>query len=301
MNPQLRSAVSAVHRIVARVPILAEGYVLLLGRISRCLPSDYFRNGIYNQMAAIHWPPMDLPAASVEFVPGVTAKMIPHLEEFDFRAQFDRKLGWEEEVLRWLAGRKYKTILEIGANVGFYSLFFSRLVQPGGHVFAFEPSQEAFRRLTENLRINGVKNVTALNCAVTAKSGLVQFYEPTGHLTNGSLMRDFAALFSEQIATRTSVAIAGGTLEELQLDEPLLLKIDAEGAEETILRSMEDLIVRRKPDIVMEVLPGFEEGLNSLPFLRRCGYHFLNLTDAGPVERPHFVAGSFRDYAVVAE
>jgi len=59
----------------------------------------------------------------------------------------------------------------------------------------------------------------------------------------------------------------------------ILLKIDAEaeGSEELILRGMEGFIVRRRPDILLEVLPGFETGLNSLTFLGESGYTFKNL------------------------
>jgi FkbM family methyltransferase len=261
MKRLLRFTVSKVNRAVARVPFAAQTYLNLVGPLTRLLPSKYLKDAVYNQMEAIRWPDMNLPPVNVEVTPQCSFKIVPHVNEIDFRPHFDTVLRYEHSVFDWLSTRKYLNVIEIGANVGLYTVFLSTLVGPTGKVFAFEPSPEAFRRLSTNLRLNhSSSNVQPFQCAVGAASGFVEFYEPEGHLTNGSLLPDFAAIFSERVSVRTSVAVEGALLEQLITDEPILLKIDAEGAEELILRAMESFIVRRRPDILLEVLPPIRSG-----------------------------------------
>jgi FkbM family methyltransferase len=139
--------------------------------------------------------------------------LIPHLGEFDQTALFLKTLDYEAPVFEWLAtnaAMKYDLIIEIGANIGVYTVFLDALTRlPGSKltkIIAFEPSPEAFRRLLENLRANRARHVHALQAAVAPASGLQAFFEPAGHLTNGSFVREFAELFSESI-TETEVVV----------------------------------------------------------------------------------------------
>ncbi|HYA18521.1 MAG TPA: FkbM family methyltransferase [Bryobacteraceae bacterium] len=302
MTSRLRRIVLRANETIAAIPAIARLWVRLVGAVSRPLPNAYLRAAIFNHMASARWPAMELPPREVTPVRGFTACIIPHIGEPDFRALFDRELNYERAVFEWLRERRYRTIFEVGANVGIYTLFLSRLLEPGGKMYAFEPSPEAFHRLLRNLRLNRADDVIPMQCAIAGESGLIRFYEPEGHLTNGSLLRDFAASFDDRVSIRTSLALGGAALGELVESGPVLIKIDAEGAEELILRSMESLIERWRPDIVLEVLPRFEQGLNSISFLRRCGYRFFALTADGPIEQSCFAAGSSneRDYVLVS-
>src|SRR5262249_23088870 len=140
----------------------------------------------------------------------------------------------------------YRSVIEIGANVGVFTVFFSdwlKRLQPGGKVFAFEPSPRAYQRLLENIKANDCGNVVAVNCAVGGSTGFFPFFEPEDHLTNGSLDAQFAGQFSSVLNATPVLVVAGDLLETLPgLEEPILLKIDAEGAEAQILRSLEGFI-----------------------------------------------------------
>ena len=56
--------------------------------------------------------------------------------------------------------------IDAGANEGLYSLFASQYVGPSGRVFSFEPSQREFQRLECNIRLNGLRNVQAVQTAL---------------------------------------------------------------------------------------------------------------------------------------
>ena len=62
------------------------------------------------------------------------------------------------------------TVLDIGANVGLYSLLAERLVGSAGRVWAIEPAEDSYGRLLKNLALNGAGGVTAVKVALSAKN-----------------------------------------------------------------------------------------------------------------------------------
>jgi FkbM family methyltransferase len=72
--------------------------------------------------------------------------------------------------------RSGDTVLDLGANIGYYTLLFSELVGDKGRVFAFEPDPANFALLMKNIQANGCRNVTAVPRAVSNKSGFLNLY-----------------------------------------------------------------------------------------------------------------------------
>jgi hypothetical protein len=129
---------------------------------------------------------------------------------------------------------------------------------------------------------------------------LLDFYEPAGHLTNGSLDRSFAAMFSEDVSRTRVPSVGGAEIDRLcSGGKRVLLKIDVEGAEPEVIQALESIIVSSLPDIVIEVLPGVASDLNEISWLK--SYHLLHLTPDGPLERDVFIGAprGGRDYALV--
>ena len=67
-------------------------------------------------------------------------------------------------------------VLDIGANIGYYTLIFAKLVGEKGKVYAFEPDPTNFKLLKKNVLINGYKNVIFVQKAVSQKNGIVKLY-----------------------------------------------------------------------------------------------------------------------------
>ena len=92
--------------------------------------------------------------------------------------------------LKQIEFRPGDVVVDIGANIGIVALYLARK-HPGIHIIAIEPVPTTFGHLQENIGLNGVNNITALNCAVT-KDGrdLKMIVNPghsggsTGHLRN---------------------------------------------------------------------------------------------------------------------
>lgn len=291
----------AFHRAVARSRPISATYFKLLPFVVKRLPNT-MRQQIRNSIFSVHWAPVTLPVQTICVGNGTRIRLRPHLQEFDFEALLSDRLGYEPELFAFIEKRigNYDVAIEIGANVGVFTVFISVAAKLHSHplkVYAFEPSRRAYARLLENIDLNGLTHLDAFNCAVSDLTGFVDFFEPEGHFTNGSLDEEFASQFSAHIQRRRIFAVNGELVDALvSSKDRLLLKIDVEGAEPKVLNTLEPLMRRVRPDLVVEVLAPVADDLNRIRWLKELGYQFFHLTPYGPVERDQFEAFESRDY-----
>jgi len=80
-------------------------------------------------------------------------------------------------------------ILDIGANIGYYSLLFAKLTGPSGQVFAFEPDPYSYDLLQQNILENGYTNIFAFQLGVSDQNEeLVLYRDPFNNLDHRVLM-----------------------------------------------------------------------------------------------------------------
>jgi FkbM family methyltransferase len=159
-------------------------------------------------------------------------------------ASFDRWLylrlhraGWigssERNSLQRIV-RPGMTVLDVGANLGLYTVLLSRLVGPTGRVIAFEPDPHHVALLTKNCALNGCANVEAHNVALGSGSGrlaLRRRFFNSGANTLGNADR-------KQFPTEVAVDVV--SLDEfLPMLRPDLVKIDVQGWEVDVLSGMQ--------------------------------------------------------------
>lgn len=158
-------------------------------------------------------------------------------------------------------------MIEVGANVGVFTVWIERRLRACPKIkgiFAFEPSLEAFRRLLKNCAANDCRRVSLINMALSDKPGVLSFFEPSGHLTNGSFSKSFAELFSADVK-ETYVSVGTGSMIEMLINcgDSLLFKLDAEGHEAAVILGLAPLFSKANVDLLIEVLPSFEENILS--------------------------------------
>ena len=124
--------------------------------------------------------------------------------------------------------------VDVGANIGGYSLFVGMLAGPRAKIIAIEPQPEILARLRFNIHASGLTTVTTVDCAVSDAPGQATFFidaENRGESGLRSTKHSEAATLTVQVKTLLEI------LQEQNLDHVDALKIDVEGLEEKILLS----------------------------------------------------------------
>ena len=156
------------------------------------------------------------------------------------------RFGWMGgSEKRYFEGRIHSgmVIIDIGANQGLYTTLFSSLVGPFGRVIAFEPEEDTFRALSENLARNSVTNVELYQVALGSESGTATLSKSLIHGGDHSLRSGHHKGFSRAAKVRLS------TLDEIVGERKIdFIKIDVQGWEAQVLCGMER-VLRNNPDI----------------------------------------------------
>ncbi|MBI2921475.1 MAG: FkbM family methyltransferase [Planctomycetes bacterium] len=136
--------------------------------------------------------------------------------------------------------------VDVGANIGYYTLLAAALVGPSGAVEAFEPGQPALDRLRENIALNRLFNVRVHALALSDTPGSARFL--TGRDTTNRLA-------ASADAASPSSSVPAARLDDLLSGQPCALgKIDVEGAELRVLQGAEGMLSRANPPVwILEV------------------------------------------------
>jgi len=124
------------------------------------------------------------------------------------------------------------TVIDVGANIGVYSILADKLVGSAGGVWGFEPSLETFDRLQKNLQLNGCSRVRPCRVALSAQADAVMtlksdagFGDAYRYLSNSAA--DLAGPGAESVTSTTLDAFA----EDQNIGPADFVKIDVEGGE----------------------------------------------------------------------
>jgi len=162
-------------------------------------------------------------------------------------------------------------VLDVGANVGQYTLRFSELVGPQGRVIAFEPIAETVEILAAMARRASHRNITLLNVAVSDRAGEVRLRVPA----NRDGLPDY---FQSRVSLDGDQAALAVELDDFDFAHRIaLVKIDVERHEVSVIRGMLKLIERDRPTLIIEG----HEGIYP-EFLQAFGYRFLPKAAGSP-------------------
>jgi FkbM family methyltransferase len=186
---------------------------------------------------------------------------------------------WEPQTSKLLASliQPGDVVIDIGANIGYFTLLASTNVGPSGKVLAFEPIPSIRRDLERNLSLNRVNNVEVYPIALSHMAGTTTIHENKG-LSSVRPIGDAKGTFVVETAPLDAL---------LEDDLPVrVVKIDVEGAEGAVVEGMWRCIQKHKPDLVMEVTDGFlkELGYSAARLCGRLietGYRMYKITPGG--------------------
>ena len=155
----------------------------------------------------------------------------------------------EEQIMGLFRPSEGDTVVDIGAHMGRYTIPCSKSAGMSGKVVAIEAHPYNFRILQHNLRLNKIKNVSLLNCAVYSNRARLKLYLPDedlGYTMHHSLMTNYlASKYSNEIE-RKYIEVEADTLDNLLkargINEVNWIKIDVEGAELEVLRGAREIL-----------------------------------------------------------
>jgi FkbM family methyltransferase len=238
---------------------------------------------------------------ATEFLRRITARQLipvsilryalPHSSDFDSSAcksarryglnwnlqlrhhfQWRQYFGFPDEILDHLVEQisPGDVVLDIGANVGFYSLILAHRSRAVVH--AFEPVSSTFQRFQQHLQLNPTSNVIANQLAMGARAGTDEITltldEDSGRASLCSGVSDGAS--TESIDLKR----VDDYVDEHSISKVDLIKIDVEGYEGAVVRGARRTIERDHPTLVVELTPSWmnERDKQAIIDLEKLGY-----------------------------
>jgi FkbM family methyltransferase len=136
------------------------------------------------------------------------------------------------------------TVIDVGANIGYYTLFFRSLVGDSGKIVAFEPEKNNFAILKKNVEINNFKNIELYNYALGSENKKVQMIlsDKIGEHRIYNEKSSHTSVNSNSINENPKLI----EVNVVKLDDYVktadFVKFDAEGYEIEILKGMPNLL-----------------------------------------------------------
>jgi FkbM family methyltransferase len=191
---------------------------------------------------------------------GDAQELLYHLHQREWYSQ-------DMEVLRPLVAPGM-TVVDVGANLGFFSLMVAPLLRPGGRILALEPSPRTFAKLGRTIERNRLGDVvTALNSGCAAAPGSATLHQVSASSGNATIL-----------AEGDGEAIHLVRLDDLELSGVGLVKIDTEGYESEVLKGAERLLAESRPTLFIELGGHYLEGtLAAVELLTEAGYETAEL------------------------
>jgi FkbM family methyltransferase len=177
--------------------------------------------------------------------------------------------------------------VDVGASVGFYTVWAARRVGAAGHIHSIEPNPRALRRLRRNVALNALTNVTLHNVALSDRSGsgyLVPSFEDLAKSRLAGPAERGDDLLAVPVRTLETCLNETGSGRGRRVD---VVKIDAEGAETAILQGALPLLTgAAAPCLLVEVDDRLLRRMGSserelLAFLHGLGYRPFHVTTTG--------------------
>lgn len=181
------------------------------------------------------------------------------------------------------------TVLDVGANIGYFALRVAQLVDKG-RVVGFEPDPDNFRSAQRNLSLNSLQNLEVLNIGLSDRDGDGALFRLD---ENNTGTNSLVASGHPSSLGKPSANIVLRTLDRIVREKAFTnvdaIKIDVEGHELNVLRGAQDTLKRFRPLMLVEVSPTTLNQQGQTPdgliqVIRDFGYRIIDVDTGHSVE-----------------
>lgn len=194
------------------------------------------------------------------------------------------------------------TVIELGAHIGYISLYYSKLAGPSGKLYVFEPGANNLPYTRANLANSKIKNIELIEKAVSDTNGTATFYLENITGQSNSLVKDYRV--TKKIQTKAHLGLQKNAVEveTIRLDDFVkernirkidFIKIDIEGAEYMAITGMTNILDTMHPTMMIEVTENHEALFN---VLREKGYLIVDEFSNEVTTLPAFYGNLFCIY-----
>lgn len=183
--------------------------------------------------------------------------------------------GTESQLIREKI-KEGMTVIDVGANIGYFSVIASSIVGDNGRVISFEPDKENFEFLEKTIELNNFKNVTPCNVALSDKNGEIELFISEDNKGDHRIYATTEKRASIKVKTFTM----DDYLDSLDIKKVDFIKIDVQGVEWLVLMGMHKTISNNpKISILLEFWPHgiIESGGHPVSFLNMLKIAGLNI------------------------
>jgi FkbM family methyltransferase len=209
----------------------------------RCFPVDRGKNRVLNAL----WKPLSFGDHDrVAILRPGSVRVRCNTTQFLQRQLYFRGSYEADDCRLWMRyARSARTIFDVGANVGLYSLL-AAASNPRADIHAFEPTPYLHHQLLDNIALNSITNIHANRVGVSGQSGTAFLFLCRGDDGSNEGMNFVAAARSSDEDIPVEVVTIAEYCRRKEIDSIDLVKLDIEGGEYDALRGAGDLLAKKR-------------------------------------------------------
>jgi len=174
--------------------------------------------------------------------------------------------------------KKGDVFIDVGANLGYFSLIAAQIIGNNGAVYAFDINKASIENIEKNKKYNNLFNIETFHFAVTNRDGEI-------NILKERVPNPFASILCP--SEKKSVNLRSISLDSFCVNKkikPKVIKIDVEGAELLVLRGMKDLLINENLIVLLELHGEYINKFDTksediINFLYECGYFLYEIID----------------------
>jgi len=160
--------------------------------------------------------------------------------------------------------------VDVGAHIGKYTIPIAKIVGENGLVIAVEAHSDNYKTLAENVKLNSLRNVIALNMAAWSEECKLKLFIGDMH-GHHSVKKDYGLGF-----VTVQAKALDDVFDRLRLGRVDYIKIDVEGAELEVLKGLVKTLKKHRPIVIVEV---WKDPAKVKKFVGRKGYNMRQIAD----------------------